>query len=1183
MKEQNLTQQIIDYIQAGYTAFYLKTTELARVDKLTSEVAEQLNFNVIEYNLAYGRVKFENKEIIDDSLTSFEKIFNHLRHEDLENNLILIKDAKLGLENNSVALARLKYLLDQLNFYKGECAVILQSADVYLPNEIEPLVTLLELPLPDQNQIQAVLKQESIANELTDRLTTALSGLNELDIQQLLNLLKNKYGELTVENEKVILAEIQQQKEQIIAKSGVLEMVKVNEEIEDIGGLEKLKAWLQDQSYIVKNLQAAKEFGVKAPKGTLIAGMPGCGKSLTAKAAAALFQQPLLRLDIGSLLGKYVGESETNMRKALAMAESISPCVLWVDELEKAFVGMSGNNASEVSSRLLGYFLTWLQEKTAPVFIIATANDITALPPELLRKGRFDEIFYVGFPTKKERKKIIEIHLVKAKQDASQFDIEDLAKECRDYAGADIENAILEAVKKAFIQQGELTQELLLEAIRNTTPLRKTLKDKVGEYEKKFDELYLSPASENDGLSIAQMVKMAKDPNYMIRLKVANDENVTEEILEELSIDEVFEVREAVFKNINCSKQVLDAQLSSNLTDNKLLNAIYSNKNVSIALALDKLTEYDSTLSRVDDLFKNNDMDLLENQQAVLKHGGDYASQLLAEYKNILLEISEKLAEHNNLKVRRVLANNQNISGKATEILSKYDDWEIKKSVAQHLNISPKASENLANDEYWYIRYLLTQNPNLAQDVAIKLAKDQTIEVRKGLAQIKHISNDVANILAIDSDDNVRMILAANINISETCKVTLAKDPNSSVKEELILKQYLLKNIEGPLSEDSNYHVRMKLAASPNVSTEIMNILSSDDDNVRAGLASNPSITEGVSKILAYDNDWYVRSNLASNSSITEEVSKKLASDNSSDVRRNLASNPSITEGVSKILVSDNDRYVRSNLASNSSITEEVSKKLASDNDSYVRSNLASNPSITEEVSKILVSDNHSDVRRNLASNPSITEEVSKILVSDNSSDVRRNVASNPKISKEIMEDLMKEDYSYKTDDDSYSERIVLPVKNGLAENPNLPEEFSNILAKKYNVRISIRLAKRENISDKVAEILIGSECFLGNSDYKDVLMALVRNQDISEKTMKLLIEQGDYKVRAQLAKREDLSNEIMDILSRDSDLDVKKELALNPIISESVVKRLQENSYYIKNNVEKNIAYKRMQKEWID
>ena len=668
MKKQNLIQQIIDYIQAGYTAFYLKTTELARVDKLTSEVAEQLNFNVIEYNLAYGRVKFENKEIIDDSLTSFEKIFNHLRHEDLENNLILIKDAKLGLENNSVALARLKYLLDQLNFYRGECAVILQSADVYLPNEIEPLVTLLELPLPDQKKIQVVLKQENIANELTDRLTTALSGLNELDIQQLLNLLKNKYGELTVENEKVILAEIQQQKEQIIAKSGVLEMVKVNEEIEDIGGLEKLKAWLQDQSYIVKNLQAAKEFGVKAPKGTLIAGMPGCGKSLTAKAAAALFQQPLLRLDIGSLLGKYVGESETNMRKALAMAESISPCVLWVDELEKAFVGMSGNNASEVSSRLLGYFLTWLQEKTAPVFIIATANDITALPPELLRKGRFDEIFYVGFPTKKERKKIIEIHLVKAKQDASQFDIEDLAKECRDYAGADIENAIFDAVKKAFIGNDKiLTQDLLLEAIRKTTPLRKTLKDKVGEYEKKFDELYLSPASENDGLNIAQMVKMAKDPNYLVRVKVAQDENVTEEILEQLVKDEGSDVYEAAFRNLNCPTRLLDEQLSLDKEhddyNEDLLDIIYQHKNTSFALALSYWADGDKK-SRIDDLFKNNKIDLLENQEVILEYGADYPKTLLAKNKCMFSEIVNKLVLSKNQKIKNALIRNTELNKK---------------------------------------------------------------------------------------------------------------------------------------------------------------------------------------------------------------------------------------------------------------------------------------------------------------------------------------------------------------------------------------------------------------------------------------------------------------------------------------------------------------------------------------
>ena len=668
MKEQNLTQQIIDYIQAGYTAFYLKTSELARADRLIGEVVNQLRFNVIEYNLAYGRVKFENKESIDDSLTSFEKIFNHLRYEDLENNLILIKDVKLGLENNPVALARLKYLLDTLNDYKGESAVILQSADVYLPNEIEPLITLLELTLPDQNQIQAVLKQEKIANELTVRLSTALSGLNELDIQQLLNLLKNKHGELNAENEKAILAEIQQQKEQIIAKSGVLEMVKVNEEIEDIGGLEKLKAWLQDQSYIVKNLQAAKEFGVKAPKGTLIAGMPGCGKSLTAKAAAALFQQPLLRLDIGSLLGKYVGESETNMRKALAMAESISPCVLWVDELEKAFIGMTGNNASEVSSRLLGYFLTWLQEKSAPVFIIATANDLTALPPELLRKGRFDEIFYVGFPTKKERKKIIEIHLTKAKQKASEFDIDVLASECRDYAGADIENAIFEAVKKAFISNNKiLTQDLLLEAIRKTTPLRKTLKDKVGEYEKKFDELYLSPASENDGLSIAQMVKMAKDPNYLVRVKVAQDENVTEEILEQLVKDEDSDVYEAAFRNPNCPTRLLDEQLSLDKEhddyNEDLLDIIYQHKNISFALALSYWADGDKK-SRIDDLFKNNKIDLLENQEVILEYGANYPKILLAKNKCMFSEIVNKLVLSENREIKDALIRNTELNKK---------------------------------------------------------------------------------------------------------------------------------------------------------------------------------------------------------------------------------------------------------------------------------------------------------------------------------------------------------------------------------------------------------------------------------------------------------------------------------------------------------------------------------------
>ena len=931
MTKQNLTQQIIDYIQAGYTAFYLKTTELARVDKLTSEVAEQLNFNVIEYNLAYGRVKFENKEIIDDSLTSFEKIFNHLRHEDLENNLILIKDAKLGLENNSVALARLKYLLDQLNFYKGECAVILQSADVYLPNEIEPLVTLLELPLPDQKQIQVVLKQENIANELTDRLTTALSGLNELDIQQLLNLLKNKYGELTVENEKVILAEIQQQKEQIIAKSGVLEMVKVSEEIEDIGGLEKLKAWLQDQSYIVKNLQAAKEFGVKAPKGTLIAGMPGCGKSLTAKAAAALFQQPLLRLDIGSLLGKYVGESETNMRKALAMAESISPCVLWVDELEKAFVGMSGNNASEVSSRLLGYFLTWLQEKTAPVFIIATANDITALPPELLRKGRFDEIFYVGFPTKKERKKIIEIHLVKAKQDTSQFDIENLAKECRDYAGADIENAIFEAVKKAFIQQGKLTQELLLEAIRNTTPLRKTLKDKVGEYEKKFDELYLSPASENDDLSIPQMIKMAEDTNYLERLKVAKNEDVTEEILEKLAKDENLDVRKAVFSNPRCPAKLVNWKLQLDREDEEydeeFEKILLSNPNISFELAMKKLCDNDDYF----DLLSENISLKNNNFQNTLLDLDDEDFDILLAISPYVSENSQvRIYERNNRDVIKYLIENERLCESVQiSIIQNSDYYDLISDMVDNVDLSEKAQNILVEetrlDDYEDIFNSIIENKKLYKSSATMIVSNPDI--------LEYITFETIKLIASSEElikENINLQLEL-INLDDIGLMQdLAENPNLCNESALMIVNKVKEQFEKGYDEDwDNVLVNLSnntILVENNKSLQI-EIVKFEESAAISQLIENIQLCKEAADIILnspYDCDKEMLAEYIYDRQIQLRLSKL----KNNKINRRLSENKNLHDSVIFQLLKTNDSEIIAKLKLNGNLSEKMKRKL---------------------------------------------------------------------------------------------------------------------------------------------------------------------------------------------------------------------------------------------------------------
>lgn len=656
---KTLLQQFLDYIHAGYSAFYFQTAETSRIKAVLTEINQQLNLKIREYDLAYGELNeyFQPQNKTADPSHILEQILDL----DFEQEIIYVRGIKALLQHNPLALNRLRFLIEKVTYqYKNECIIVLQDSELFLPKEIEPFITLLELPHPKETEIKALINaiHLQVESAILPQLITSLSGLTELDIQQLLTLIKNRFKAISKQNKTEIFEEIQQSKEQIIAKSGVLEMVKVTNTIDDIGGLENLKQWVKDQSYILANLAQSKAFGVKAPKGTLIVGMPGCGKSLTAKATATLFQQPLLRLDIGSLLGKYIGESETNMRRALAMAESISPCVLWVDELEKAFVGMSGNNASEVSSRLLGYFLTWLQEKTAPVFIVATANDITALPPELLRKGRFDEIFYVGFPNTTERKQILSIHLKKAKQKVEKFDLSELARLCRDYSGADIENAVYEGVKQAFIKQEKsLTTELLEKAIEETTPLRKTLKDKVGEYEKKFDELYLTNASLDDGLSIAQMNKMAKDPNYLERLKVAQNENATEDLLEELANDKELEVRKAVFSNANCPTKLLDAELVANQEDDSenddIIKLVIKHKNLSFNLALDYFKKNQRTRSFGITLKTSLEEEFMKNPNVALMSNVDKIMQATDEIKyqyvnhNLLKETHQKVLIEN--------------------------------------------------------------------------------------------------------------------------------------------------------------------------------------------------------------------------------------------------------------------------------------------------------------------------------------------------------------------------------------------------------------------------------------------------------------------------------------------------------------------------------------------------------
>lgn len=266
--------------------------------------------------------------------------------------------------------------------------------------------------------------------------------------------------------------------------------------MKDIGGLEILKEWLEKKAGIFANVKKANDFGVITPKGVLIVGMPGCGKSLAAKAASKAFDIPLLRLDMGRLMGKYVGESEGNMRRAIQLTEASSPCILWIDELEKAFAGI-GSGGSEVTMRLFGNFLTWMQEKESMVFVIATANDITKLPPELLRKGRFDEIFYVNLPNEKEREQIFRIHIGKKHaQDIQNIDLKSLVTKTKGYCGADIESVVHDGLEIAFLAgKDRISTDDIMEAIKTTHPISETMKDSLDRMAKNYEDRKFKSAS----------------------------------------------------------------------------------------------------------------------------------------------------------------------------------------------------------------------------------------------------------------------------------------------------------------------------------------------------------------------------------------------------------------------------------------------------------------------------------------------------------------------------------------------------------------------------------------------------------------------------------------------------------------------------------------------------------------
>ena len=497
MADKTLKTKLNRYIDAGFPIIYINTFEESKVDEIIKQVSP--DSEICEWNETQGYIDFATGTPFMEDCT-LEMMLDQLKvSELLERKIIVLKDVVPYLEEPRI-VSKIKGLVRLIN-QGADAAIIIVSSILVIPKELEKFITILEMDYLDTDEIRQVIKTfitnnglPMVKDELIEELSVAFKGLTEFEIDNLLALSYSDDGELTRKDLSLIF----DQKQQMIKKAGILEMIPLKETVDDIGGLENLKEWFVKKAKVFKNMESAKKYGVDMPKGVLIAGVPGCGKSLNAKAAANLFEVPLLRLDMGRLMGKYVGESESNLRNAIALAEAISPCVLWIDELEKAFAGISGDGGgNEVTIRLFGNFLTWMQEKTSSTFVVATANDITKLPPELLRKGRFDEIFYVGLPNEREREKIFNIHLKKRRpKDVDAVNISSLVAKTNGFSGADIEGVVKDAVESAFSNEKDhVDTQDVLDAIKDTHCLSEIMKESLEKMQKEYETRKFKSAS----------------------------------------------------------------------------------------------------------------------------------------------------------------------------------------------------------------------------------------------------------------------------------------------------------------------------------------------------------------------------------------------------------------------------------------------------------------------------------------------------------------------------------------------------------------------------------------------------------------------------------------------------------------------------------------------------------------
>jgi SpoVK/Ycf46/Vps4 family AAA+-type ATPase len=485
-------------LRARYPLIYIPTIEEERLEASILQIAQQVgNRSLYIWDFVEGYQGSPNAENFGrrnplQALEYVEKLPDTLA------SVFVLRDFHRFLEDASIA-RKLKNLARRLKSQPKNIVIV--SPQLNIPAELSEVLTVIEFPLPSLTDIQAELDRLLSATmtrlepAARDALARSCQGLSIDRIRRVITRAIAAHGQLRPEDIDLVLEE----KRQTIRQTQILDFYPATEQISDIGGLDNLKDWLLRRGGAFS--EKARHYGLPYPRGLLLVGIQGTGKSLTAKAISHHWHLPLLRLDVGRLFAGLVGESESRTRQMIQLAEALAPCVLWIDEIDKAFSGAEGRGDSGTSNRVFGTVITWLAEKTSPVFVVATANNIRTLPPELLRKGRFDEIFFVGLPNQAERRAIFEVHLTRLRPtQLKTYDLDRLAYETPDFSGAEIEQILIEAMHLGFSQDRDFTTDDILEAASQIVPLARTAQEQIEALQSWAASGKVRPASRYDAL-----------------------------------------------------------------------------------------------------------------------------------------------------------------------------------------------------------------------------------------------------------------------------------------------------------------------------------------------------------------------------------------------------------------------------------------------------------------------------------------------------------------------------------------------------------------------------------------------------------------------------------------------------------------------------------------------------------